>query len=485
MSDLRNRIIDRVSSKSSDEIRFKSQARGEPDLMPSEKRKIVTDVLDKSPAQFLFRFGLTLLPSDLPYFEQFRGDFEVCYHIRNLEELLNADKLRTLTKNRRFAAVPRLEKSGYFDDLEMQKRDPLLYEELVEKYMTNEEKRALQNARELRERAETRAAGAVHPFADLLMESLIEKPAVDALRDRQRERDEEQTEEVDEEDSDEEEAEDPTPEPTRPDPTPEPIPMVLDQRGRELLRQEFRHIMQERFLEGKDGQHLNYDDIDLDGDLDDNVVAARDQEERYFDEDDENPEPIVKRVRLSEKDTECPADYDYEMEEEVIERIHSSSDMSVKEEEPGGALAVVVLLVGSLVFGALLTALIGLIVYGAAYFSQRSKTDSVSTSKAEKSSNVSSLAAQFCNSMSRFSEDGGVDSALQGAIAQLVQNGKVDRLVDMTNCTSTLYLEATKDKPSDEDSLRSGVYQVVFVELTTTGTVDLQELERDLNDKEI
>ena len=149
MDELRSIIINRVSSQSSEEIRFRNQTRGEEELSLEEKRAIVTNVLDKCPARFLFRFGLTLQHSDLQYFQQF-DDEEVRYHVRSLEERLNAEKLRIVTKNRRFAAMPRLERTGYFDDLEMQKRDPLLYEELVEKYLTDDEKIGLQKARELR-----------------------------------------------------------------------------------------------------------------------------------------------------------------------------------------------------------------------------------------------------------------------------------------------------------------------------------------------
>ena len=134
--------------------------------------------------------------------------------------------------------------------------------------------------------------GPAHPFADLLMESLIEKPAVDNFRERQRERDKEQTEEFD----DEEEAveDDDGPDST---PTPEPHALILDDRGRHLLHEEFRHIMQERFLEGRDALHVDYGDIDTDTNLDVNEVAEMDREERYFDEEDVSP-PLAKKIRV-------------------------------------------------------------------------------------------------------------------------------------------------------------------------------------------
>ncbi|OQV12392.1 hypothetical protein BV898_13345 [Hypsibius exemplaris] len=65
-----------------------------------------------------------------------------------------------------------------------------------------------------------------------------------------------------------------------------------------------------------------------------------------------------------------------------------------------------------------------------------------------------------------------------------VQHSSGGIIISVRKCTGAVFLlSAPNTCYTDEDSLRSGVYQVVFVELTTTGTVDLQELERDLNDK--
>lgn len=281
MEELREVIIDRVATRSSEEIRFKNQMRGEPELTFEEKRHIVQDLLMKSPSQFLARFGLALQPQDLDYFSHMPEDDDVAYHVRNLEERLDAERLRLLTKNRRYAALSRLETSGYFDEVEMQKRDPLLYEELVEKYLTDSEKAELEKAQRLRDLAEKGTDTPIHPFADLLMESLIVKPEVTALKNKQKERDNDQEEEADSEEECEEE------------PKGEPI----DDGEKSLLRQEFRDIMTERFLDGKDAQHVDYNEIDCDSNLDAAVESSRDEEERYF--DDEEPSPTL-RFRFSD-----------------------------------------------------------------------------------------------------------------------------------------------------------------------------------------
>lgn len=56
----------------------------------------------------------------------------------------------------------------------------------------------------------------------------------------------------------------------------------------EFMRQEFLQIMKERFLTGKDGDYVDYDRIDNDMCLDDDLlrIESQDQEEKYFQSDD-------------------------------------------------------------------------------------------------------------------------------------------------------------------------------------------------------
>lgn len=273
MTDLREILIDRIAMKSSDEIHFKNQNRGEPEFGLDEKRQIVADLLTKSPSQFLYRFGLALTISDMNYFHQFENDCDVVYYIHHLGERLNIEHTKILIKNRRYTAIARLETYGYFDDLEMQRRDPLLYEEYVEKYLSDSEKSERLRAQNFRGPANSGQRPS-HPFADLLMESLIEKPQVRGLRDQQKERSKNQEEELE---SDEERVEGPATTP-------------LKEGEKEILRAEFRHIMEERFLNGHDTEFLNYKEVDEDTNLDVNTEAVRDEEDRYF--DDEEPSNV-------------------------------------------------------------------------------------------------------------------------------------------------------------------------------------------------
>ncbi|GAU88437.1 hypothetical protein RvY_01137 [Ramazzottius varieornatus] len=288
-------MLNRVASLSSDDVRFRNQARDEPELTYVEKMDIVSKVLH-TPSNFLFRFGPYLNSADLEHFEQFSGDPDVAHQLQDLRKQLNSDRMRTLIRNRRFASIDSLTTAGYFDESEMQRRDPLLYEELVEKHMTPEEKLEVQRLRDIRERAEKRDSEQRHPFADILMESLIEKPEVDAYRERQREKEQGQTQEEEKDTSDEEgDAEDESTEIRKKVDSlhlestdrAEPPEVPLDDEERALLREEFRQIMQERFLEGKDSDFLDYGAIDQNAALDRSDEFLRDEEDRYF--DDEEP----------------------------------------------------------------------------------------------------------------------------------------------------------------------------------------------------
>ncbi len=64
---------------------FKSQQRGEPDLTPEQRRTLAAEVLDRSPALFLARFGGLLRQRELDLLEEnLEEDYEVRFHLRKL-----------------------------------------------------------------------------------------------------------------------------------------------------------------------------------------------------------------------------------------------------------------------------------------------------------------------------------------------------------------------------------------------------------------
>lgn len=65
---------------------------------------------------------------------------------------------------------------------------------------------------------------------------------------------------------------------------------VPDSEERLILREEFTSRMHQRFLDGKDGD-FDYSTVDDNPDFDNLDIVARDEEERYFDEEEPEDAP--------------------------------------------------------------------------------------------------------------------------------------------------------------------------------------------------
>ncbi len=99
-SDLRERILNHIAGVSG--IHFKSQQLGEPELSFDVKRNIVEEVLNRSYATFLSRFGLHLLPEHLPYFDNPPEceTYEVHFYVNQLK----STQCKPATKVSRYTA---------------------------------------------------------------------------------------------------------------------------------------------------------------------------------------------------------------------------------------------------------------------------------------------------------------------------------------------------------------------------------------------
>lgn len=276
------------------DICFKNQQRGEADLKDEEKSAIAMEIFEKNKVLFLTRFGRFLKPEQLEYFRTFEKDSEVGYDISIiLQDLVktNSHKKRNIdVKNRRYEALKELiGDNSYFSEVEMMKRNPLLYEQMVGRYLTKAEKLA-------RDKIDRKDL----TFVKLLMEK-IERDESDKKKMMQESYEDGAMEEEDS-DSDEEIApevkrnwyEDVEPSTSRrwgeieekgaskrmaqnaPPVTPE---------ERNMLRDEFVAIMYESFLDGKDTD-FNYADVDNNDKYDNIDVLAKDEEEKYFDSED-------------------------------------------------------------------------------------------------------------------------------------------------------------------------------------------------------
>ena len=134
---LRHAVLDAVAKS---DAHFRHQQRGEPDLTFDEKWEIAAELLDRKPAIFLSRFGKHISSENAAYFEPLKHDYVIDFHLKEIEKLHNDKKNRTVVRNRRYEAMKKLVEGGdYFSDETMKHRDPLLYEQMVGQYLTEDE----------------------------------------------------------------------------------------------------------------------------------------------------------------------------------------------------------------------------------------------------------------------------------------------------------------------------------------------------------
>jgi len=241
---------------------FRHQQVGEGDLATEEKEKIVKELVQSKPALFLQRFGRFLSVTQLDYFESLRDDdFEVSHYLKETKQLTCRKVRQQRVKNRRYAMLQRMLAASdpHFSEAAMRERNPLLYQQLVGKFMTAEEKAADE---------------AVDMTNCSLSKIILEHMDINKERDdRKREEKEEQEEEFD---TDEEVEEDDK-------------SVARLEGGKEFLKQEFVNAAYQSFLAGKDSG-LDYSQIDADATLDDLDAEEQEEQEKYFDESDENDE---------------------------------------------------------------------------------------------------------------------------------------------------------------------------------------------------
>jgi len=241
---------------------FRHQQVGEADLSSLEKEKIVRDLVSSRPAVFLQRFGRFLSEDQLDYFQDIReNDFEVEFYLKETRQITCRKVRQQRVKNRRYAMLQRMLQSSdsHFSETAMRERNPLLYEQLVGRFKTTEEKATDE---------------AVDMTNCSLTNIILEHMDLNKERDdKKRMEKEEAEEEFDTDDEDTEEDKD----------------VAKLEGGREFLKQEFINASYQSFLAGKD-PGLDYHVIDTDTSLDDLEAEEQEAQEKYFDDSDENDE---------------------------------------------------------------------------------------------------------------------------------------------------------------------------------------------------
>lgn len=292
---------------------FRSQQINDPDITDKERRSIAEKLLQQSHKKFLFRFGSHIKEEHLRFFENqcysSEDEYEVKYLLKDIRTKLK-NRVRDV-RNRRFAALQRmLDTTTYFSEKEMMFREPLLYEQLIGRYMTAGEKR-------LRDDVDSDIE-----YSGVLLER-ISNDHLTELKQKQ-----ENEEQLAEYDSDDSASQDPdqsmshqngiineklfpqTPASFRQlwgefdnndsgtakvvdDVAPPPPKKIIVKQNyitaeeKDLLKEEFIGIMHSKFLSGEDTD-FNYAEVDDNVDYDYIELQSQDQEDKYFDGDDDS-----------------------------------------------------------------------------------------------------------------------------------------------------------------------------------------------------
>lgn len=312
---------------------FKSQQIGDNDLTYTDKRNIAGELLEKSPAVFLQRFGVNIKAEHLRFFElQKFSDHQQDLVKEHLKHLCKNEGI--VIKNRRYAALLELIKQKkYFSDNEMMAREPLLYENLIGQYLSAAEK--LKSRRP-------------NPKTDTLLDVLFQGIDRDYVKDLEKKQRDEESRLMEDSDGDESqevpaanddstdsdssnhkqwgnfESDEPGPS-NCPKQKKRKFTNLITAAERDLLRDEFLGIMYSNFLSGKDAEYFDYTTVDSNETYDDITELERDAEDKYF-EDDSN-EVECNHKRITNEDSEDELDIYMKHLENHLKQQHQQEEL--------------------------------------------------------------------------------------------------------------------------------------------------------------
>lgn len=250
----------------------KSQQIGEPELTLDQRREELLLQYNSRPLVFLEKYHNCLKPEHLAAFAHVASDPRTQHYSNVIQRRATGCPNKTRVKNHRYAALRALQKDGdYFSEEQMRRREPLLYEQYIGQYLTDQE--VLERSQEAMQDGE--AEGSSGALANLLLNSYQERLIQNRLQEEQEREDGALEEEEEEEDEDDVQAGEQQWEPTAEE--------------KAQLREEFISQMHQRFLDGKDTD-FDYSEVDENPDYDNLDIVSRDAEEKYFDEDDSEEE---------------------------------------------------------------------------------------------------------------------------------------------------------------------------------------------------
>lgn len=280
-------------------LSFRNSHINESEIRTADKIRTAYEIYSRSPVEFLTQFGKYLTQTHVEYFEKLNNQtdsFRKC--VKQLKDYHSDASRHKRVRNRRYKALQKLkDETDYFSEKQMMFRNPLLYEQLVGQYLTDEE---------IKERDS--ADNQNITFLKLILDT-VDRNSMRELRNKQmltEEINESNVQDVHGTDHHNNKLNKPTNkqwgEFDSPDTRPSYIPerrkqTMINAPERRLLQQEFLQEMYSSFIEGRDID-IDYDDIDNNDQYDDLQQASQDAEDKYFDSEQNDIDNLEEHMRL-------------------------------------------------------------------------------------------------------------------------------------------------------------------------------------------
>lgn len=284
-------------------ISFKNSHANEQPVRTCEKLQMALEIYKRSPVEFLMQFGKYLAPNHIKYFENISSSKDQTFrnYVHYLSDYHSETSRRKRIRNRRYKALQKMKiKTDYFSEKQMMYRNPLLYEQLVGQYLTDEEikerDRITENVSFLNLILETVDHNHMREVKNVQMleEGIHETPEASefSLNDSTNENINFQHKRK-------------WGEFTTPDTKPDYIPENRKQRvisapEKKLLYDEFLQEMYSSFIDGNDID-IDYKTIDNDEQYDDLEQESQDAEDKYFDSETNDVENLEEHMHLVEE----------------------------------------------------------------------------------------------------------------------------------------------------------------------------------------
>lgn len=307
---LRSEIIEHLISQK--KVFFSHQQINDPDVTNEEKNCIAEYLLNKNIVTFLYRFGRFLTLNHLKFFENLEEN-NINGQQKEIDVLLNSFKKKinnkNLIKNRRYYAM-RNKLIDYFSEKEMMSREPLLYDQLIGQFMTENEKRTLHSV------------DSSTCFSDVLLEkihneqvaNIYNKQKNDYLLENQNHSDSRNSELISMEinsyiQTNQQMCENLFPQiphsyrkhwggfTDNAEQLKNKHPKYITSEEKHLLRKEFFGIMEANFIEGLESD-FNYETVDNTSEYDDLSIQSMD-EELYFESEEKSEEYNEKKIDIN------------------------------------------------------------------------------------------------------------------------------------------------------------------------------------------